>query len=273
MATKGYGVTGSWDTATSTPPAAGQPTPSAELDAYRQRLNTTSTHVDPNDPLVYMGTRPRGAGGLSNVGRTTPIVRPYSDVLGDMYRWDQQQLRGFQERAYKAGLYGSADRTDIAWGAIDDDTYRAWTSVVTNAARSRAAGTDRTPMDILDQMAAAYPSGPPSARSGPKQTIRVSNPADIRRVARLWSTENLGSGNLDPAVGGRIVAGFQAEQRRAQSAAYAGGTSTDPPSLETYITDFFKNTDPERYDARKVINGLRRVHDMLAGGTAPSSTA
>lgn len=254
------GASGSWDAPA--PGANTQPrqNTTSELDALRQRLGIGGAYVDPDDPEVYFGGEVTKAGQI----RVRHNVRRMSDVLGDMYRWDDTQLRAFQERAWQAGLYGNVDRDEVAFGARDDDTYRAWSSVVTNAARAYAADRSVTPSDLLDEWAQRTPQ---DARSGQRQVIRISNPSDLRATFSEVYRARTGKGPKGDVLE-RLISQYQAEEARAQQAALNGGTVTDAPSPEVFADEFARTNDPEAYDARKVITGLRRVGAMLSGSAA-----
>ena len=222
-------------------------------------LPTGGRYEDPNDPLVYTGGSPWTSRANPN---RRPAVRRASEVYSDFYRWDSERVRSFQERAWRAGLFGDVDLGDLRLGAHDDDTFRAWASIVDAAGRSYAAGQKRTPDDFLGELER---SAPPIEQQ--RQTIRISNPEDLRAVFRQVVIRRLGQGPDDEVLD-RMVANYQAEEQRVGAQLAEGGVVTEAQSAETFADAMARGIDPLKYDARKVLSAFDLVAKMMAGDAA-----
>jgi hypothetical protein len=145
-------------------------------------------------------------------------------------------------------------------GTWDSESAAAFRTVLITANQN---GT--TWLDALNHMqltAAQQGEFDPDPEELPK--VRVSNPDDIRAIFRKGAKEHLGSGNLDPGFVERMVAAYQSMEAGAQGDAQSG---VSPPAGDVFVENELKKLNPERYDSRKVIEGLRGVHEFLGGGS------
>jgi hypothetical protein len=222
--------------------------------------------ADDGSPPVWLGKQDkvtttgfREAPGLKVVSEDKVVSANKAATM--FYGWSEDEVRKFQEKAFAAGLYGTYDRTKIPWGDHDEDTLTIWKKMVGRSAGFYEQGQKVTPWEALDKAAELAP--PLDADGG--ATTSVANPLDLQRLLRETGREVLGSGNVPGASG--LVSQYQSQQR----VAGLEGVETAAPSAQTFFENALRNMDPKRYDARKVVSGLRSAFEFLGGSSGVGS--
>lgn len=221
-------------------------------------LVATGSTTANTSPPVWMGKKVVTSGFREAPGlKVEETIVPADKAASMFYSWSEKELRDFQEKAYNAGMYGRVDRNRIPWGDHDEDTLSIWKTMVARSAGFYENGEKVTPWDAMNRAAEKAPM----FEEDTGRTVSVSNPEDLIAVLRAGARQHLGSGNLDPAQQQRLVAAFQSAQRGAQ----AEGSEVGAPSASVFFENRLRELEPEKYDARKVIGGLRAAHEFLGG--------
>ena len=212
---------------------------------------------DPDDPPVWQsGYWDYDESTGKNYWVNYTNKRPLSKAKLDFYNLDDKELRRFQELAFQAGYYGeSAERSDIRWGAKDDDTFKIWSGFNERAARAGLAGKQSTVWDLLQDDVEKRPA---SLSQGRKRAPLVTELPDPRQVQMLLM-------DIGPSVIGRepdeafindftamytkMVSEFQAN-KYALEGSEEGGTITAPPSAESLARFRLRYERPEQYEEK-----------------------
>lgn len=206
---------------------------------------------DDNDLPVYYGTHD----SKGRKRRDNPIVAT-SEIEEAPFRWDARDLDAFQRRMFAAGLYGSASIEDIPFGTVDGITLEAWKGLVTTAARYYKAGKKITPQMVLD-MLPKRPNGGGAA----DPPVSVTNSNDLRLKLRAAAKEILGTQNIDDAAVDRMIAAYQAEERRGG----ASQSSMDAESFEGFAEREITKLDPIKAGARSTVRVADTLRQMMQG--------
>lgn len=224
----------------------------------------------PDDPRVYMGRKEtnffgRGAKRYGKVP-TEETYSTQSEAEKDFYAMSPAELRSFQEKAFAAGLYGNSDREDIAFGDYDEQTFAIWKSMVNRSAGFLARGVKKSPNEALDDAVKNAPAGAGKGKKRDPLSGQVSNPADIRKTVNDTALEVLGR-KLSPKQLDEYVTLYQAQQRKAQEAAYAnqeaGGFSTEMPSASAFAEEQLRSQHPDEAHAHGVISRADEFYSLL----------
>lgn len=229
-----------------------------------RQVRSTGAYPDTR-PGEYMGYFPGGQLKDTRTGQ---------QALGYMYGLAPKDLSQLQQMLYLGGLYGSGyygkTPQQLALGVADDDTYGAWKSLVQQSARSGIPI-----FQLLGQLAGSGGAQRLNAGAGgggsqrAPLAIRQTSPDDIKAVAEKVAQEVYGE-TATPAVVGRIVNAYHlaeaSYQRAAYAASYAGGTVTEPPTLETFATDQLEQADPTAAGAHTVADDVVTSFLNIVGG-------
>jgi hypothetical protein len=226
-----------------------------ELNHYAELYGQSGdAYYAPNDPPAWLGGEPE---------RQVPSSQAYQEF----YRLDENELRSLQETAFAAGLYGNRERDQIRWDDRDEMTREVWATLVDRSAGYLSTGRQVSPWQALME-AAQHPQAANPDAPRPVQ-ITLPNPDDLRNIFRETARETLGGGRKLDSKLDEMVAKFNekiaAYQRGQQDP--AGGTFVEPPSPQTFAEGYAKRVDPVAYDARKLLDKLDYLSQMLAGQT------
>lgn len=224
-------------------------------------------YVDPSDPDVYLGRSSFQGTADNPIAPPGDSVMPMSRANGLIYTWDQDALRAFQEQIVAAGL---VDADEIAFGARDLLTVRAWQQLVGQSADAYTAGARLSPDDLLGQLTAS-PIPRPEREEAPFSG-QVSNPLDIAAGLRAAFRERTGSGKIPDDELERMISAFQAEQVNAQRAGFdarkSGGTAVAAPDFASFAEQEAKRVNPVGFRAHTYIDKFSAIADMLGGQSA-----
>lgn len=257
---------------------APQPTQRSDLEASAADrgyvLEFGGGYQNPNDPDVYMG-RIQALGSpdsLERGGAQAPgdSLMPLSRANGIIYTWDQDELRAFQEKIVSAGIVSAED---IAFGARDVLTVRAWQQLVAQSAEAFVAGARISPDDLLGELVSS-----PIPRPGQEEAPfsgQVTNPLDIAAGLRAAFRERTGSGKIPEDEMERMISAFQSEQVKAQRANFdarkSGGTTVAAPDFATFAEQEAERVNPVGFRAHEYLDKFSAIESMLGGGSALSS--
>lgn len=203
-------------------------------------------------------------------------IQPLGKAVAGFYQQDRDTLINLQTMLYNGGWYPSSyykkNGPQPALGVHDEDTYNAYVKAARTAARFRQSGRKDVSLGdvIMEGIDAAGGAGRGS--SGPTRaplTITLTNPADIRKVGDTVAQNLLGRA-LSDSEANSLVAGYQTQERAAQTNAYGigagGGTSIAQPSAETFAEQQLRAQHPVEvggHDARRAIDEIFR---LFSGG-------
>lgn len=194
-----------------------------------------------------------------------------SEVLKEFYRWNDRELRSFQEKAFKAGLYGTTDRKDIRWGDHDKDTFDIWIEMVDRAAGFAEVGKEITPEEAIDLAVTNAPTATEDTVDRGPLVLSVANPADLRVVFDAAARDILGR-KLSPEEMGRMVAAYQALDRQAQEERFAledpegaGGAVDEAPNPQSFAEEQVLAVDPARAGAQDAAERMQEFYSFLQG--------
>lgn len=209
--------------------------------AFAEALDKSGGNVAPatDDPLVWDGTK----------------KRPRSQVYADLYRMDDQMLRAFQEKAFNAGLYGTAKRSEVRFGDLDADTEQVWRGLTNRAVGFTTVGRNVSPTDALDLAIGAAQRQPDVP-----EVVKTMNPLDIRGIARAAFQKTLGYVPDDAALES-FAAEFGAAIAGTDTMSGAGGTG----QAELAGT-LARNMDPVKADARRSVAAFDTIAKMFKEG-------
>lgn len=194
-------------------------------------------YVDTEDPLVWDGS----------------AKRRRSQVMADLYRMSDPDLRRFQEKAFQAGLYGTKDRKEVRFGDLDPATEQVWKTLTQRAAGYTTVGRNISPLDALDLSVKAYQGSVAAAPEVPKKI----NPLDVRGIAKATFQKSLGY-IPDDSVLNDFAAQFEAAVGGSDGVSAAGGAG------QAELADTLaRNSDPVRYDARKAVGAFDTIAKMF----------
>lgn len=141
---------------------------------------------DPDDPDVWtvgpskvFGSVPNRLGARRNLPQAG-ATKKLSQFADDFYGLKSKELREFQEKAFRAGLYGTDDPNEVPWGDYDETTLKIWLTMGQRSAGFLKAGKKITPQQALDMAIAGKPAGGAAGEAG--QIIRVSDPDLLRET-------------------------------------------------------------------------------------------
>lgn len=188
-------------------------------------------------------------------------VRSSADVYMNFWKWDDEKLLDFQERAFKAGLYGTDQRDRVRWKDRDADTERIWKDMVDRSAAFYAVDRKVTPWDALDEAARAGAGFEADKSNLPD---RATNPADLRALAKSRGKEKLGR-DLTVEEQARVAGKLSAAEQPFLSAD-ATVAAPGQAALTEAADQEVKRIAPDRYDARRVVGVFDTLARALGGG-------
>lgn len=230
---------------------------------------------DPDDPPVWKYGNPFSAIWDPNADPTKLgyYSEPLSKATLDFYSLDRNnELKRFQELAYQAGLYGTgAEREDIPFGAYDDDTYKIWQQLNTQAARRGLVGKKNTVWDVLQEMVDNRPEGLAKKKKSRQPLVtQLPDPRDIEELVRNVAPDVIGR-DPDPAftqdfiaMYTRIVKEFQ-ENKYYLEGTEEGGTIQAPPSPAALASFRLRTENPEQYEEKRAAARQAAYTSLLKG--------
>lgn len=249
--------------------------PPEARDEARRRLEQSSGGPDPDDPPVWHFGNPFAAIWDPNSDPTKIgyYARPLSTSVLDFYKLDRQnELKRFQELAYQAGLYGtSAERSDIPFGAYDDDTFKIWQQLNNQAARFGLAGKKNTVWDVLQDLVNNRPEG--AGKSTKKRAPLITelpDPRELEELVRAIAPNVIGR-DPDDAFTQDFISMYQRIQATFQEAKHAlaeteeGGTITAPPDPQALAAFRLRTENPEAYEEKRAAARQQAYTALLRG--------
>jgi hypothetical protein len=163
--------------------------------------------------------------------------------------WGPDDVADLQSALVDAGLITRG--TKYRRGVYDQATQSAFTRLLGYANSRGETWTDalRSYSDSFEVEAGEQ-----------EEALPVTSSADLDAIARAQARELLGSGNLAAKHRGALVGGYQQAQRSASGEL--------APDVDVFMEQKLRELEPDRYDARKVVRGLRAAHEFLGGDTA-----
>lgn len=215
---------------------------------------------------------PQGASG-------TPNIVPWESALAQLYQMTPGELASLQQSLYQAGLYPKSyyGKTPdvIVPGEIDPGTQTAWRDAVEEAVRSSTydngqISNAKSVQDVITgRIAMNQQSG---GVSGGTVGVRLTNPADLRMVAKDLGQKFLGR-NPDPGFVDNYVAAYHAAEVASQNVD-KGGNVTAPPDPQAFAEQMLRQQYPVDVgvnDALNVGNELVNSLSKPAGAALPVS--
>lgn len=196
-----------------------------------------------------------------------PMTRTVEEALAELYQMDSRtMLPRLQQLLLAGGFYTdgyySRDPKAVRFGIPDQDTQKAWTEALTQAARS-----GKNIWDVLSASATANSEAP---RKEPGPTVRLSNPDDIRRLLRTVGRAVLGGDRLTPEDEEKFIRAFQGDERLAQETlqgvSQTGGTVVEPPSAETAAESFVREARPVEAGGKDIQQAVDGVMNFILNG-------
>lgn len=197
--------------------------------------------------------------------------QPLSKAKLSFYNLSDQELRRFQELAYQAGYYGStAERSDVRWGAKDDDTFEIWSNFNERAARAGLAGKQSTVWDLLQDDVDKRPESLNKGRKRAPLVTQLPNPTDVKDLVLSVSQDVLGREVDDQFINDftamytKMVEEFQ-KNKYALEGTEEGGTITAPPSPESLARFRLRYERPEQYEEKAAAQRQNAYLSLLKG--------
>lgn len=202
------------------------------------------------DPMQELRGTPRTSSGY------TPLY--YEDSADLINTFGYEKIAQIQNSLVKAGLLGSK----YALGRVDNATRNAWIGLLEQANRIPAPG-GKTSVDWNTALNIATTS-PPSGTG--KLPPRISNPADILKVARQVSRNVLG--REDDTILNDIVQAFQRSQVREQTGQLRmkDGMRVVTPGLEAFAERKIQQAAGPEADAYKFAQFADNLFGMAGSG-------
>lgn len=262
----------------------------------RQSTTPTTTppppQIDPGLAAIFASAAPSGSGSSSDqdlaglqvyAGKRTKNTSKwkagdaYYQSAADLYRsffnrkLNDRYVLAVQERFYAAGLYGTGDRGEVAWGhARDPMTLKLYKALLVDSHDAQAMGYLVTPRGLLDEYAANAAlnarGGSGGGGSAPIQPIRLTSPDDIMAVIDKTAPEVIGR-NLSADEKQKLVQAYQSAETGYQRAVYAGGTAAEAPNLGTFAEQEARRLHPEEADTFEKFTRVNDVMGLLFGGS------
>jgi hypothetical protein len=204
----------------------------------------------PADPMQELRGTPRTSSGY------TPLY--YEDSADLINSFGYEKIAEIQNKLVKAGLLGNK----YALGRVDNATRNAWIDLLEQANRIPEPG-GKTSVDwntALNIVTTSPPGG--TGKLPPK----VSNPADILKVARQVSRNVLG--REDDTILNDIVQAFQRSQVREQTGQLRmrDGMRVDAPGLEAFAERKIQQAAGPEADAYKFAQFAENLFGMAGSG-------
>ena len=204
----------------------------------------------PADPMQELRGTPRTSSGY------TP--RYYEDSADLINSFGYEKIAEIQNKLVKAGLLGNK----YALGRVDNATRNAWIDLLEQANRIPEPG-GKTSVDWNTALNIAT-TNPPGGTG--KLPPKVSNPADILKVARQVSRNVLG--REDDTILNDIVQAFQRSQVREQTGQLRmrDGMRVDAPGLEAFAERKIQQAAGPEADAYKFAQFADNLFGMAGSG-------
>lgn len=202
------------------------------------------------DPMQELRGTPRTSSGY------TPLY--YEDSADLINTFGYEKIAQIQNSLVKAGLLGSK----YALGRVDNATRNAWVDLLGQANRIPApSGNTSVDWNTALNIATKSP-----IRGTAKLPPKLSNPADILKVARQVSRNVLG--REDDAILSDIVQAFQRSQVREQSGQLRmrDGVRVDPMTLEALSETKFRQAAGPEADAYKFAQFAESLFGVAGSG-------
>jgi hypothetical protein len=204
----------------------------------------------PADPMQELRGTPRTSSGY------TPLY--YEDSADLINSFGYEKIAEIQNKLVKAGLLGNK----YALGRVDNATRNAWIDLLEQANRIPEPG-GKTSVDWNTALNIATTSPPGGTGKLPP---KVSNPADILKVARQVSRNVLG--REDDTILNDIVQAFQRSQVREQTGQLRmrDGMRVDAPGLEAFAERKIQQAAGPEADAYKFAQFAENLFGMAGSG-------
>lgn len=186
-----------------------------------------------------------------------------SELLDSLRTMSDARYRQLQEKLFRGGFYGTANRKAVAFGARNDtDTRDALARAVARnvvANRTTTRTTRLTLGDILDDAErnapAALLEGEDSDRA--PFAFQPMDPKAIKDAVNAAMPDIIGRA-LSPDETDRLVAEFQAKQYAAARSVYdvegSGGTAMPKPDFEAFVRGRAEEWHPDEAKAKQMAN-------------------
>jgi hypothetical protein len=186
----------------------------------------------------------------------TPLY--YEDSADLINSFGYEKIAEIQNKLVKAGLLGNK----YALGRVDNATRNAWIDLLEQANRIPEPG-GKTSVDWNTALNIATTSPPGGTGKLPP---KVSNPADILKVARQVSRNVLG--REDDTILNDIVQAFQRSQVREQTGQLRmrDGMRVDTPGLEAFAERKIQQAAGPEADAYKFAQFADNLFGMAGSG-------
>ena len=184
--------------------------------------------------------------------------RYYEDSADLINSFGYEKIAEIQNKLVKAGLLGNK----YALGRVDNATRNAWIDLLEQANRIPEPG-GKTSVDWNTALNIATTSPPGGTGKLPP---KVSNPADILKVARQVSRNVLG--REDDTILNDIVQAFQRSQVREQTGQLRmkDGMRVDAPGLEAFAERKIQQAAGPEADAYKFAQFAENLFGMAGSG-------
>ena len=184
--------------------------------------------------------------------------RYYEDSADLINSFGYEKIAEIQNKLVKAGLLGNK----YALGRVDNATRNAWIDLLEQANRIPEPG-GKTSVDWNTALNIAT-TNPPGGTG--KLPPKVSNPADILKVARQVSRNVLG--REDDTILNDIVQAFQRSQVREQTGQLRmkDGMRVDAPGLEAFAERKVQQAAGPEADAYKFAQFAENLFGMAGSG-------
>jgi len=217
--------------------------------------------LDPQTNERNMSDTPGLVDG-SGVIQTRPQEMPDGSVEQIPFYYDldadAKDLYYSMDAERRQHLLEILDRKGVPTGTWQQD-LRAF-QILLSESNSLGKTYEVTLRDIVEKVPDVEPDAP---RVAP---VRVTNPADIRKAARVAWKSYVGREPNEEEMN-QLISGFQAVQVGAQRAGegQSGGTVTAAPSLATYVEEQAYQIAPTEANAKKYLDAANMLFDNVKG--------
>lgn len=99
-------------------------------------------------------------------------------------------------------------------------------------------------------------------RGGPVRTYSKTSSQDLARTVKAVSANTIGR-EISDEEAMQFAQQYQQQEVAYQRSAYAGGTVTEPPSLETAATQFVQRTQPKEESAYRYLGYMNKLFSSI----------
>lgn len=220
------------------------------IDPMGQPVAGTATRIGAAVPTIEQEVR-----GQIPTGYTPRYYESDADLINT---FGYEKIAEIQNRLVKAGYLGNK----YALGRVDAQTRKAWVELLEDANRTPSPSGQTS----VDWNTALNISVKDPARGSGKLPPKVSNPADILKVARQVSRNVLG--REDQTILNEVVQAFQRLQVREQTGQLRmqDGMRIDTPGLEAFAEKKIQQAAGPEAEAYKFAQFADRLFGMAGSG-------